>query len=75
MDNWTFNNPTKVKLVETLSYLGVSRNLMIQSTEITYFLSIEQLETIYENLSKKQKKAKPGRVILEIIDFKKNYPE
>ena len=54
MDNWTFNNPTKVKLVETLSYLGVSRNLMIQSTEITYFLSIEQLESIYENLSKKQ---------------------
>jgi hypothetical protein len=48
---------------------------MIQSTEITYFLSIEQLESIYENLSKKQKKAKPGRVILEIIDFKKNYPE
>lgn len=75
MDNWTYNNPIKVKLVEALSYLGVSRNLMIQSTEITYFLPIEKLESIYEALSTNQKKAKPGRVILEIINFKKNYPE
>ncbi len=75
MDNWSFNNPIKAKLVEALSHLGVSRNLMIQSIEISYFLPIEKLESVYEGLSKNQKKAKPGRVILEIINFKKNHPE
>jgi uncharacterized protein (DUF169 family) len=75
MDNWSFNNPIKVKLVEALSCLGIKRNLMIQCTEITYFLPIENLEVIYENLSKKQKKAQTGRAILEIINFKKNHPE
>jgi hypothetical protein len=75
MDNWSFNNPIKAKLVEILSHSGVSRNLMIQCIEISYFLPIEKLEAIYENLSKKQKKAQTGRAILEIINFKKNHPE
>lgn len=73
MNDWSFNNPVKQKLVEKLTHLNVSRSLMVQSIEVTYFLPIEKLEKIYESLSKNQKKATSGRVILEIINFKKDY--
>ncbi len=46
---------------------------MIQCLEIYYFLDIEKLEKIYNNLSVNQKKAPQGRALNEIIEFKKSY--
>ncbi len=73
MNDWTFNNETKVLLTKKLSYLNLGRNLMIQCLEIYYFLEIEKLEKIYDNLSVNQKKAPQGRALKEIIEFKKSY--
>lgn len=44
---------------------------MLTTLEIASTLSIDQLEKIYNNLSKNQKKAKNGLAILELIKFKK----
>ena len=46
---------------------------MIQCLEVYYFLDIEKLENIYNNLSVNQKKAPQGRALNEIIEFKKSY--
>jgi hypothetical protein len=46
---------------------------MVQCLEIYYFLPLDKLEIIYEGLTKKQKKARQGRAIFGIIEFKKNY--
>ena len=73
MKDWTYSNPIKSKLAEKLSNIHVSRNLMIQCLEVYYFLELEQLEKIYENLSINQKKALQGRALSVIIDYKKNY--
>jgi hypothetical protein len=73
MDDWTYNNKIKSDLAEKLSHLNISRNLMVQCLEIYYFLPIDKLELIYEGLTKKQKKARQGRAIFGIIEYKKNY--
>ncbi len=73
MNDWSYNNETKVLLTKKLSYLNLGRNLMIQCLEVYYFLDIEKLENIYNNLSVNQKKAPQGRALNEIIEFKKSY--
>ena len=44
---------------------------MLTTLDITSTLSINDLEKIYNNLSKNQKKAKNGLAIFELIKFKK----
>jgi hypothetical protein len=46
---------------------------MVQCLEIYYFLPLDKLELIYDNLTKKQKKARQGRAIFGIIEYKKSY--
>jgi hypothetical protein len=63
----------KRNLALRLSRLNLGNNLMKRNLEITFHLSIDQLESIYNNLSENQKNAKSGLAIKEIIDFKKDY--
>ena len=74
MNNWSFidDDGLKAELVEKLKRLELNRSLMLTTLEIASTLSIEQLEKIYNNLSKNQKKAKNGLAILELIKFKKD---
>lgn len=73
MNNWSYidSDGLKVELVEKLKRLELNRSLMLTTLEIASTLSIDQLEKIYNNLSKNQKKAKNGLAILELIKFKK----
>ncbi len=72
MNEWSYNNPEKVKITELLSRLNLGRNLMIQCLEVYYFLDLDKLENIYNGLTVNQKKALQGRALETIIDFKKN---
>jgi hypothetical protein len=74
VNNWSFIDADglKAELVEKLKRLELNRSLMLTTLEIASTLSIEQLENIYNNLSKNQKKAKNGLAILELIKFKKD---
>lgn len=73
VNNWSYidSDGLKVELVEKLKRLELNRPLMLTTLEIASTLSIDQLEKIYNNLSKNQKKAKNGLAILELIKFKK----
>jgi hypothetical protein len=73
VNNWSYidSDGLKVELVEKLKRLELNRSLMLTTLEIASTLSIDQLEKIYNNLSKNQKKAKNGLAILELIKFKK----
>jgi hypothetical protein len=73
VNNWSYidSDGLKVELVEKLKRLELNRSLMLTTLEIASTLSIDQLEKIYNNLSKNQKKAKNGLAILELIRFKK----
>jgi hypothetical protein len=46
---------------------------MVKSLDICLLMSVEQLEKIEENLSKKQRKTKFGKAIKMIIEIKKDY--
>jgi hypothetical protein len=74
VNNWSFIDADglKAELVEKLKKLELNSSLMLTTLEIASTLSIEQLEKIYNNLSKNQKKAKNGLAILELIKFKKD---
>ena len=61
----------KVELAERIKNLKLNRSLMLTTLDITSTLSINDLEKIYNNLSKNQKKAKNGLAIFELIKFKK----
>ena len=62
----------KAMVARKLTELGLSRKDMVKSLDICLLMSIEQLEKIEENLSKKQRKTKFGKAISMIIDIKKN---
>ena len=63
----------KAMVARTLTELGLSRKDMVKSLDICLLMSIEQLEKIEENLSKKQRKTKFGKAIKMIIEIKKDY--
>jgi hypothetical protein len=46
---------------------------MVKSLDICLLMSVEELEKIEENLSKKQRKTKFGKAIKMIIEIKKDY--
>ena len=58
VNNWSYidSDGLKVELVEKLKRLELNRSLMLTTLEIASTLSIDQLEKIYNNLSKNQKK-------------------
>ena len=63
----------KAMVARKLTELELSRKDMVKSLDICLLMSVEQLEKIEENLSKKQRKTKFGKAILVIIDVKKSY--
>jgi hypothetical protein len=63
----------KAMVARKLTELELSRNDMVKCLDICLLMSIEQLEKIEENLSKKQRKTKFGKGIKMIIDIKKDY--
>ena len=63
----------KAMVARKLTELGLSRKDMVKSLDICLLMSIEELEKIEENLSKKQRKTKFGKGIKMIIDIKKDY--
>jgi hypothetical protein len=63
----------KAMVARKLTELGLSRKDMVKSLDICLLMSIEELEKIEENLSKKQRKTKFGKAINVIIGIKKDY--
>ena len=63
----------KAMVARKLTGLELSRKDMVKSLDICLLMSVEQLEKIEENLSKKQRKTKFGKAIKMIIDIKKDY--
>jgi hypothetical protein len=63
----------KAMVARKLTELELSRNDMVKCLDICLLMSIEQLEKIEENLSKKQRKTKFGKAIKMIIEIKKDY--
>ena len=63
----------KAMVARKLTELELSRNDMVKCLDICLLMSIEQLEQIEENLSKKQRKTKFGKAISMIIEIKKDY--
>jgi hypothetical protein len=63
----------KAMVARKLTELELSRKDMVKSLDICLLMSIEQLEKIEENLSKKQSKTKFGKAIKMIIEIKKDY--
>ena len=63
----------KAMVARKLTELELSRKDMVKSLDICLLMSVEQLEKIEENLSKKQRKTKFGKGIKMIIDIKKDY--
>jgi len=63
----------KAMVARKLTELGLSRKDMVKSLDICLLMSIEELEKIEENLSKKQRKTKFGKAIKMIIEIKKDY--
>jgi hypothetical protein len=63
----------KAMVARKLTELELSRNDMVKCLDICLLMTIEQLEKIEENLSKKQRKTKFGKAIKMIIEIKKDY--
>jgi hypothetical protein len=63
----------KAMVARKLTELELSRKDMVKSLDICLLMSVEQLEKIEENLSKKQRKTKFGKAINMIIGIKKDY--
>ena len=63
----------KAMVARKLTELELSRKDMVKSFDICLLMSVEQLEKIEENLSKKQRKTKFGKAIKMIIEIKKDY--
>lgn len=63
----------KAMVARKLIELELSRKDMVKSLDICLLMSVEQLEKIEENLSKKQRKTKFGKAIKMIIEIKKDY--
>ena len=63
----------KAMVARKLTELELSRKDMVKSLDICLLMSVEQLEKIEENLSKKQRKTKFGKAIKMIIEIKKHY--
>ena len=63
----------KAMVARKLTELELSRKDMVKSLDICLLMSIEELEKIEENLSKKQRKTKFGKAIKMIIEIKKDY--
>ena len=63
----------KAMVARKLTELGLSRKDMVKSLDICLLMSVEELEKIEENLSKKQRKTKFGKAIKMIIEIKKDY--
>ena len=63
----------KAMVARKLTELELSRNDMVKCLDICLLMSIEQLEKIEENLSKKQRKTKFGKAIKMIIEIKRDY--
>ena len=63
----------KAMVARKLTELELSRKDMVKSLDICLLMSVEQLEKIEENLSKKQRKTKFGKAIKMIIEIKKDY--
>ena len=63
----------KAMVARKLTELELSRNDMVKCLDVCLLMSIEQLEKIAENLSKKQRKTKFGKAISMIIGIKKDY--
>jgi hypothetical protein len=63
----------KAMVARKLTELELSRKDMIKSLDTCLLMTIEQLEKIDENLSKKQRKTKFGKAIKMIIEIKKDY--
>ena len=63
----------KAMVARKLTELELSRNDMVKCLDVCLLMTIEQLEKIEENLSKKQRKTKFGKAIKMIIEIKKDY--
>ena len=63
----------KAMVARKLTELELSRKDMVKSLDICLLMSVEQLEKIEENLSKKQRETKFGKAIKMIIEIKKDY--
>ena len=63
----------KAMVARKLTELELSIKDMIKSLDTCLLMTIEQLEKIDENLSKKQRKTKFGKAIKMIIEIKKDY--
>jgi hypothetical protein len=63
----------KAMVARKLTELGLSRKDMVKSLDICLLMTIEELEKIEENLSKKQRKTKFGKAIKMVIEIKKDY--
>lgn len=71
--DYSDSNGYKAMVARKLTELELSRNDMVKCLDICLLMSIEQLEKIEENLSKKQRKTKFGKAISMIIEIKKDY--
>jgi len=71
--DYSDSNGYKAMVARKLTELELSRNDMVKCLDICLLMSIEQLEQIEENLSKKQRKTKFGKAIKMIIEIKKDY--
>jgi hypothetical protein len=71
--DYSDSNGYKAMVARKLTELELSRNDMVKCLDICLLMSIEQLEQIEENLSKKQRKTKFGKAISMIIEIKKDY--
>jgi hypothetical protein len=71
--DYSDSNGYKAMVARKLTELELSRNDMVKCLDICLLMSIEQLEQIEENLSKKQRKTKFGKAISMIIGIKKDY--
>ena len=71
--DYSDSNGYKAMVARKLTELELSRNDMVKCLDICLLMSIEQLEKIEENLSKKQRKTKFGKAISMIIGIKKDY--
>lgn len=71
--DYSDSNGYKAMVARKLTELELSRKDMVKSLDICLLMTIEQLEKIDENLSKKQRKTKFGKAIKMIIEIKKDY--
>ena len=72
-DSYYDEDGVKAYVARELTKLELSRNDMVKCLDVCLLMSIEQLEKIEENLSKKQRKTKFGKAIKMVIEIKKDY--